>query len=208
MTPVHGGPKNGGSAARVTGEAGTSLVELVLALAVAATMLALAVPVTASSLDAARAGNAAAFMAVRFRSAHQHAIASSRTTALVFEQVASRWVFRTCEDGNGNGIRRSDITAGRDVCIDGPHDLGQLFPGVAIAVDASLPGPDDEPGAADAVRFGRSDIASFTAIGTATAGTMFVRSTGGRQWAVRVSNVTGRTRLLRYDPGRRLWVNG
>ena len=161
------------------GEHGASFIELVVALALASTMMGLAVPVTASSIDAGRARHATGFLASHFRTARQHALFSSHASALVFDQVATRWVFRVCEDGNGNGLRRSDIQAGRDICTEGPYDVAEMFPGIQVAVDPVLPGPGGEPGSADAVRFGRGDVASFSPEGTGTAGTVFLRSSGG-----------------------------
>jgi hypothetical protein len=102
-------------------------------------------------------------------------------------------------------VRRADITRGRDVCTPAVT-LSDLYTGVAIAVDASLPDPDGGPGSSDPVRFGASDLASFTPAGTATAGTVFLRTSGGVQFAVRVAGVTARTRVLRYESGRRQWV--
>jgi hypothetical protein len=83
-----------------------------------------------------------------------------------------------------------------------------MFPGVTIGVDPGLPGPGGEPGSADPVRFGTGDIASFSPTGSSSAGTLFLRTRRGRQYAVRVSNITGRTRVLRYDTGRRQWTTG
>ena len=85
-------------------------------------------------------------------------------------------------------------------------DLTELFSGVSIAVDASVPDPDGGAGSSDAVRFGASDLASFAPGGTASSGTVFVRSMGGAQYAVRVAGVTGRTRVLRFEPARRQWI--
>jgi hypothetical protein len=48
-------------------------------------------------------------------------------------------------------------------------------------------------------------MASCTPLGHCTPGTVYVRSARGEQFAVRVSGVTGRTRLLRFDPGTRTW---
>jgi hypothetical protein len=202
-----GGDRAAPSAARAgRGEDGTSLVELVLALAVVASTMAVVAPATAASVDASHGRHAAVFLATRFRAAHQHAIFASHATAIVFDQFAGRWTLRVCEDENGNGVRRSEITAGRDACTDGPYDVAAMFPGVAVGVDPSLPGPDGEPGSPDAVRFGRSNLASFSPAGSGTAGTIFLRSAAGRQYAVRVSNVTGRTRVLRYDTGVHKWI--
>ena len=35
---------------------------------------------------------------------------------------------------------------------------------------------------------------------------LFLRSASGTQYAVRISNVTTRTRVLRYEAGLRTWV--
>jgi hypothetical protein len=83
-----------------------------------------------------------------------------------------------------------------------------MFPGVDIAVDPALAGPDGEPGSPDPVRFGRSDMASFAPEGSGTAGTLFLRSQRGEQFAVRIGNITGRLRILRYDRGARQWTAG
>jgi hypothetical protein len=147
-------------------------------------------------------------MAAQLRLARQQAALRGRAVGLLFDRVGSRWTFRVCVDGNGDGVRRAQVSAGTDACLDGPIVLERLFPGLEVAVEEHLPGPDGEAGSADAVRFGRSDLASFSPEGNATAGTLFLRSRLGRQYAVRVGNVTGRIRLLRYDPGTRAWVVG
>jgi type II secretory pathway pseudopilin PulG len=186
---------------------GFSCVELVIVLALISIVSSMALPATADSRDAARARAAAGFIAARCHLARQRAVAASHAVALVFDRTGADWTFRVCEDGNGNGLRRAEIPA-VDHCVDGPYDLAAMFPHVAIAVDASLPGPEGDPGSADPVRFGASDIATFAPAGTGTAGSLFLRSAHGRQFAVRISNVTGRTRLLRYDTGTRQWIAG
>jgi hypothetical protein len=93
------------------------------------------------------------------------AIRSNRAAGLVFDLVHGHWQFRVCVDGNANGLRRAEIGS-TDVCIAGPTDVRQQFPEVAIAVDPTLRGPEGESGSPDPVRFGASDIASFSPIGT------------------------------------------
>jgi hypothetical protein len=51
-------------------------------------------------------------------------------------------------------------------------------------------------------------MASCSPLGSCTAGTVFLRSERGLQWAIRVAGVTGRTRILRYDNGARTWRDG
>jgi Tfp pilus assembly protein FimT len=187
---------------------GTSLLELACALAVVILLAGLAAPVTAQAIDAGRARHAAGFVASRFRMARQLAIVGSRSAGLVFDQAAGRWTFRVCIDGNGNGLRRTDIASGADTCPEGPYDIGTAYPGVAIDTDPALPDPAGGAGSSDPVRFGRSDIASFSPSGTATAGTLYIRSARDRHYAIRVANVTGRTRVLRFETGSRRWLTG
>lgn len=186
--------------------AGASLLELTLTLALVVTTAALSAPVLASSIDAGRVRQAAQYLAAQCRSARMEAIARSATSAIVFDRAGTRWRMLRCLDGNGNGVRRAEISRGKDTCAAASVDLGELFSGVTLAIDASLPDPDGGAGSPDAVRFGASDLASFTAAGTATAGTVFLRSAAGAQFAVRVAGVTGRVRVLRFDDGARRWV--
>jgi type II secretory pathway pseudopilin PulG len=183
------------------------MAEVVVAVALVAVLGAMAVPATVTATDAARVRQAAAFLAGHFRLARQAAIFRTASTGLVFDEAGQTWTFRVCVDGNHNGLRRADITRSTDACAEGPIDLGRLFPGVTIASDPTIRGPDNEPGSTDAVRFGTPKIASFSPAGTCTAGSIFLRSTAGEQFVVRVAGVNGRTRILRYDRASRTWLD-
>jgi type II secretory pathway pseudopilin PulG len=185
--------------------AGATLVELVLTLGLLVTITALSTPVLAASIDAGRVRQAAQFLAAQCRGARMEAITRTAAIALVFDLVDGRWRMRRCRDGNGNGVRRTEITRGRDTCPDGSVEVGELFFGVHIATDATLPDPDGGVGSADPVRFGAGDLASFTPLGTATAGTVYLRSAAGLQYAIRIAGATGRTRVLRFDASSKRW---
>jgi type II secretory pathway pseudopilin PulG len=189
----------------IRSSAGSSYVEVLVGLAIVSILATLAVPATAYSIDASRARDAAGFLTARLRLARQQAVFQTASAGLVFDAVDGRWQIRACQDGNGNGLRRADIASGVDHCPDGPFELDRMFRGVTIAVDSNMPGPEGEPGSTDPVRFGGSDIASFSPEGSATAGSVYVRSARGQQYAIRVANVTGRTRVLRYDMGSKTW---
>jgi type II secretory pathway pseudopilin PulG len=184
---------------------GTSLVEIVVVLSLATLLAALALPAATMAVDEGRARQAAAFAAARLRESQQAAITGSASTGLVFERTAGRWTFRRCVDGNANGLRRADLRSGRDTCAPDVVDLAELFPGVSVAIDSAIRGPDGDPPSSDPVRFGTSDMASFSPSGGCTAGSLFIRSTRGAQYAVRVAGMTGRLRVLRYDAAARLW---
>lgn len=185
--------------ARGTTDAGVTLIELLLVMVLALTLTAIVVPLTANEMDAVRASHAASFLAARFQLARQQAVSRTASVAVVFDLTASGWTIRSCMDGNGNGVHRAEIRTGRDPCFDGPYDIDAQFPGITVAVDAALRGPDGEAGSADPVRFGSSNMASFSPAGSCTAGTVYLRSAKGVQYAVRVSGVLARMRLLKYD---------
>ena len=188
--------------------AGVTIVELLIVVAIAAIVLAIGVPATAHLKDASRARHAAGFVSTRFRAARQQAIVQERNVAVVFDRQTTGWTFRICADGNGNGVRRAEMATGVDACPEGPYEFAALFPGAAIDVDPTLRGPDGESGSPDPVRFGLSDMASFAPGGSCTAGSVYVRSAHGLQYAVRVGGVTSRTRILKYDPGSKVWKDG
>jgi hypothetical protein len=60
--------------------------------------------------------------------------------------------------------------------------------------------------ASDGVRIGTSRILTLGPDGTATSGTLYLHGRRA-QFAVRILGATGRTRLLRFDPGGRRWVS-
>jgi type II secretory pathway pseudopilin PulG len=187
-----------------TTDEGWSLIELVVVLALVAGLVAISTPLTANAIDAGRARQAAGFIASRFRQARQAAIARSAAEAIVFDLVNDRWQLRVCVDGDGDGVRRADLGVS-DACIDGPHDIEALYPHMRLAIDPAFPDPGGQTGNDDPVRFGVSDIATFTPAGTATAGTVYLRSSLDVQYAVRVQGINGRTRILRFDPVASVW---
>ena len=205
MTGVAGGAPAASAKQR---DAGWTSIELLVVMIIAALVASMAVPVTANAIDSGRARHAAGFVASRLRLARQEAVFKTGFVGVVFDLAGSRWTFRVCADGDKDGIRRVDITSGKDSCSEGPYDLQDMFAGVSIAVDPTLSGPEGSAPSPNPVRFGSSQIASFSPAGSCTAGTLYIRSQKGIQYAVRVGNVSGRTRILRYDTGTRRWIDG
>ncbi len=182
-----------------------TMVEVLAAVLVVAALVALSAPAAASVVDASRVRHAAGFLSSRFRLARQEAVGRGVNVGVVFDFVAGAWSLRVCRDGTRNGLRRADIQSGADPCFDGPYDLRSLFPNVEVAVDPALRGPTGEPGSPDPVRFGTADLVSFSPVGSCTAGSLFLRSRGGAQYAVRVGGVTGRIRVLWYESAISGW---
>jgi hypothetical protein len=127
--------------------------------------------------------------------------------ALRFEVAAADYRFAEYLDGNGNGVRTSEIAAGIDPLLADRRQLKDDFAGVSFGLRAGIPDVDGVRSldAADGVRVGLSRILTLGPDGTATSGTLYVH--GRRhQYAVRVLGGTGRVRLLRYEDGLGAWV--
>jgi type II secretory pathway pseudopilin PulG len=179
---------------------GFTVLEAMFALGFMGLLVAIAVPVMLSGLDRSRALAAARYLASRMALARAQAVSRSANVALRFDQNADGVRFAVFMDGNGNGVSAADIQALVDPMVEPPISLSDLFPGVAIAL-----GPD--AGAGGAVQVGASGMLSFSASGTATAGSVYVRGRDGSQWAVRVLGTTARTRVLRYLASTGVWVH-
>lgn len=131
--------------------------------------------------------------------ARAQAVKRSATVALRFDERDGRITFTVYLDRNRNGLRTADIAAGIDIALEGPINLGDRFPGVAI-------GTVPAAGVLDPLQIGESRLVSFTALGTATPGTIYIRGRDGSQFAVRILGPTARTRVLRFVPANGSWV--
>lgn len=161
-------------------------------------MAAAATAQVLSSLDHSRGYAAARFLGARLGAARLQAVARGAAVALRFEEGAGGLSFTVFQDGNGNGVRTADIEAGIDPAVESPTSLPEHFPGVDIGLAPASP-------ATDPLQIGRSNLLTFTPVGTSTSGTIYIRDREGTQWAVRVLGATGRTRVLRYDANADTW---
>lgn len=180
--------------------AGYTLIDALCAMTVLCILAGISIPNVLSGVDRSRGLAAARFLAARMGLARAQAVSRSAVVALQFEEKPGGVWFSVVQDGNGDGVRTSDIGLQIDRPIDGPVLLSQLFPGASIGLTPQTP-------ATQAVQLGGTMILSFTPTGTATSGTVHVRGRDGTQWAVRVAGVTARVRLLRYDPASGTWIN-
>jgi type II secretory pathway pseudopilin PulG len=184
-----------------------SLIELLFVVGLAATLAAAAVPQLDASMDEFRAAGAARHVASRLQQARVRAITRSRDTALRVTKDARGYVMAVIEDGNRNGVLSRDIQDGIDTIVSPTERLNDQFPGVDFGAVPAIPGVEGStPPGSDPVRLGSSDAATFTAIGTATAGSLYLRSRGNAQYVVRIYGETGRTRILRYNPRTHTWL--
>ena len=178
---------------------GYTLIEMLFVTALIAIVSAIAVPQSLVTLDRARASAAARYLASRMAMARSHAVLRSAHVALRFDEDPSGITFWMFVDGNRNGVRTGDIAADVDPPLDAPARLPDLFPGVNIAVSGDA--------GSDPLRIGSSNLLSFTPLGAATPGSIYVRGRDGSQFAIRVLGATGRVRVQRYVPRTRTWAD-
>jgi prepilin-type N-terminal cleavage/methylation domain-containing protein len=198
-----GHPRPGAS----PGHGGYSLVELMLVLGVAATVAAIAIPQSRWALDEARTLGAVRYLTSRIHQARMEAVTRSHSAGLRFIPSGDSFSYAVYADGNRNGLRAADIADGIDAWLDPPERLSDLFAGVDFgavpglpSVDPSAPPPGDDP-----IRLGAGNMLTFSAIGTATAGSLYVRGPRSAQYVIRIFGETGRTRALKFDARSRSW---
>jgi Tfp pilus assembly protein FimT len=161
-------------------------VELLLAATVIAILAGAVVPQATLVIERSRAWGAARYVAARVALARSQAISRSAYVALRFDGPASETAFGVFVDGNGNGVRTDDIERRIDRPLENAVRLTDLFPGVSVTATSRL--------------------FSFSPSGPATPGTIYVNGRDGSELAVRIFGVTGRMRLLRYNPRRGTWI--
>ena len=175
-------------------ERGFSLVEMLVVIGILMILGAVAAPtLRAYSVRSSLQAGARVFQG-EFRKARALAIRSGRQTAIRFESGPTGPVFSVYADSTWNGVLSADIAAGRDKRIAGPFALTGGAPEVRVAILPGTPAIPPDSGTLstdDPIRFGRSNLVSFSPDGTATPGTFYL-ATRFDQAAVRVAPATAR----------------
>ncbi len=191
-------------------ERGLTLVEMLIVAALLVTLVAVGLPLLLTGVDEYRTASAARYLAARCRLARMEAVRRSASVALRFQRDGTTVRYAAFLDGNSNGVRSAEIARGIDRPVSAYERISDLFPGVTFAIHEDIPiigSTAASSGDRDGVQIGRSSIMSFTPIGSATPGTLYLRGRGRVQYAVRVLGATGRTRVLKFDTGSRAWVD-
>jgi type II secretory pathway pseudopilin PulG len=188
---------------------GYSLIELMFAVGLVATAGGAVVPQLLSGLDNFQTFGAARYMASRLQQARMDAISRSANVAMRFIRDDTSATYAVYQDGNSNGVLSRDIQRGLDPEIHPFERLESSFLGVQFGTLPNLPAVDGSgtPPGSDPIRLGSSDMVSFTALGTSTSGSLYIRGRGNVQYAVRIFGETGRIRVLRFDSRNRQWVS-
>jgi len=193
------------------GEGGFSLMEAALVLFLVALLVAATTPALVAALSRGRVAAAARELAQEMARLRSEAIVSRRNAAMRLTWSQGRYVYAFFADGDGDGVRAEDIASGRDVLLGSPRDLTSRYEGVDfglldVPIPQVPPNPGTLPPASDPVRFGRSDIITFTPHGTSSSGTLYVSDGTSAVAAVVLFGGTGRIRIWRFDRQRWIWT--
>lgn len=195
-----------------TRQRGLSTAELVAVMAVSGLLVVIGVPVMDDARRAAALHRSAAQVHGLLVRCRATAVLRSRNCSVVFDvESGGGWRCMVAEDGDGDGVRRNDISDGTDPVV------GQV---VTIAAGAAGPGilgtdvPDPSGGGrlggdlSDPIRAGRGNIISFTARGTATPSSVFLTDHSRRMIVLRVYGGTARINRLSWLKGTGEWTPG
>ena len=186
---------------------GYSLLELIFVLGLIATIAGVTTPNILAGLDDIHTLGAVRYTSGRLQRARMDAVSRSVNTAMRVIRTGDSYTFSIYADGNGDGVRTSDIQAGIDRQIQGEERLPNQFPGVEFGTLPGLPAVDPSSAApgSDPIRLGSGNMAVFTPLGTSTSGSLYVLGRRDAQYVIRIFGETGKTRILKFNPGTRRW---
>jgi prepilin-type N-terminal cleavage/methylation domain-containing protein len=190
---------------------GFSLAELMAALAIAAILLLIALPTIASMRIESRVAAGARELAMTFHALRWQSVATNKNHGLLFDRSENGWIWFVVQDGNGNGLRTAELRTGVDITLSGPHRIEESdgLIGLGFPPAASLPSIPPRRGAIgkldDPVKFGRSNLVSFSPLGSSSSGTLYLTDGRYKLYAVVLFGPTARVRVWRFDIREREW---
>lgn len=185
---------------------GQSLLEVVVAGAIAATMiLVVSATIGHSNRKAALAAATAELRAV-FQRTRMLAVARDRAVGLKFIVRDGTWQYAVYEDGDGDGVRANDIARGTDREIEQPRAF--IYASAKIGVPSKAVRDPMSSGLLThrlPVRFNRSTICSFSRNGEATNGSV-VLTNGKEVRVLQVHPMSARISVWKWNGTR--WQRG
>ena len=193
---------------RIGGTSGAAFIDIIVATSLCFVMAAIAVPVIGGTLDRERTIIGAHYLAGQLQRARLDALKRARFVAVRLQVIGDRTELRLFADGNGNGVLQRDADRGIDPPLtpaawldDQARDISLRINQEIVDVSGSaVLAPGDDP-----LRIGNTSMLTFSPLGSATSGTLYVAAHRGPQMAIRVFGATGRVRVLVFDARTRQW---
>ena len=192
---------------------GASTAELLAVTAVSGLLMLVAVPFVDDARRAAAMGRSVAQVQGLLTRCRAVAVVRCRPCAVVFDREADGgWRCYVAEDGDGDGVRRSDISNGQDKVVGRVITIAAGGAGPGILRDEPVPDPSGRGvlggDLSDPIRAGRGDIISFSSRGTATPSSVYFTDDVRRMVVLRIYGGTGRINRLSWQRGRGEWKQG
>ena len=189
---------------------GFTLLELLAVLAIFGIVAALAVPRLLDATARLRVKLAATETATALRLARSTAVRFRCHVAVRFERRGEAVWWGVFGDGDGDGVRSQDIAAGTDPQLQSWLPLRRMGASVRLGFPPGPPPRDPASGRRmkgldDPIRFNRSDMASFSPIGSSTPGSLYFTDGKSQLAAVRVFGRTGKVKVIVYDHATETW---
>jgi hypothetical protein len=189
---------------------GTSLPELVVVLAIFGLVFALSLTPFTDLLAEEGLATAAREVSAIFTAARGRAIFQSVDVGVKWTNSGGDLVLSVYQDGNGDGVTTSDIKKGIDRLVAGPYWMHGKYPGITFSFVPGFNGLD--PGGApigdltDPLRFGKSDICTFSPVGHASPGSVYLSNRKHRQAAVRVTPANAKIQIFTWHGKSLKWI--
>jgi len=163
---------------------------------------------TYSGMTSLRA--AANEIATVFNQARAHAVHHGAYCGVKWVSRDGDLTLQVHRDGDGDGVRSDDIDRGIDPLVVRPLSVKSRWPKVTVAF---IPGflardPKGNPvgDLSDPIRFGRSDIASFSPLGDCSPGSVWLGDGRSRQTLVRLTPATATISIWEWAAARGTWA--
>ena len=167
-------------------------------------------PAAEQVLSGGRMAAAARDLATTFHGLRWKSVARNRSHGLLFERDSRGWYWYEVEDGNGNGLRTAEVGSGTDPTLSGPHRMEERVHRVTPGFPSSGPFPRISGSGAigglnDPIKFGPSNLISFSPLGTSSSGTVYLTDGKRELFGVVLFGPTGRVRVWRFQSDRGRW---
>ena len=191
-----------------TSPRGIALVDVLAAMGISLVMAGVAVPVIGGALEREHTVIGAQYLSAHVQRARLESLKRAAAVAVRLEVLDGRTSVQLFFDGNGNGVLQKDIDRHIDPALTTAEWLDDHARGVSLRINQPIAGVGGGPDLAagdDPLRIGNSSLVSFSPLGSATSGTLYVAARQGPQMAIRIYGATGRVRVLMFDARARQW---
>lgn len=194
------------------GASGYTLLDLLIVVAILGFVAAVIYPPFVRTTSSLRLQLAAQQMAGTMRLARAYAIRHNANVAVKFRtEDDGTMTYALYRDGDGDGVRNHDIESGNDPQVWAPRRLSYFNRDIRVGIPPGR--PPRHPGNParrldrldDPIKFNRSDLASFSPLGTATPGSIYLCDDYRHLMVVRTYHISGKVTILSYDETAETW---